>query len=85
MKAAFFFHPQPPTLSLFFLNLDSPRVAFTVINFEGKFFFFQIIMASNTFGKAFFTKNKHRFCPNGSRGNRHSRGPTGKKENSRTC
>lgn len=40
MKAAFFFHPQPPTLSLFFLNLDSPRVAFTVINFEGKFFFF---------------------------------------------
>lgn len=39
MKTAFFFYPQPPTLSLIFLNLDSLRVAFTVINFEGKFFF----------------------------------------------
>lgn len=48
---------------MIFLNLDSPRVAFRVINFEKKKCFSQIIIALNTFGKTFLTRNKSRFCP----------------------
>lgn len=63
MKTAIFLHPpnsQPEFM--IFLNLDRPKVAFIVINFE-KEKKKTCFSPNNTIGRDSLTRDKSRFCP----------------------